>query len=66
MEQSAAKSVRRCAFCGDEIKGTGVQRNGKEFCNPWHADLYRPPPPWWKRIFAPQTGEPGGGGNCCA
>ncbi|MBI4785995.1 MAG: hypothetical protein HY782_02990 [Chloroflexi bacterium] len=60
------KRLKRCAFCGDKIKGQGAQRNGKWFCCPWHADHYRPPPPWWKRLFARPQGEPGGGGNCCA
>ncbi len=61
----ASQSTKRCAFCGDEIRGVGVQRKGKWFCNPWHADHDRPPPPWWKRLFAQQTGEVGGSGKCC-
>ncbi len=57
------ETVRRCATCGGEIPGRGVQRDGKWFCNPWHAERYKPPPPWWKRLF--QDRNPGGGAGCC-
>jgi hypothetical protein len=56
--------VRRCATCGDEIQGKGVEKDGKLFCNPWHANRYQPPPPWWKRIFEDRN-PAGGVGGCC-
>ncbi len=61
----ATQSTKRCAFCGDEIRGAGVERKGKRFCQSWHAGFYRAPRPWWQRIFQQPTGEAGGGGNCC-
>ena len=55
----------RCPVCGESIVGDGVKRCGKRFCHPWHADFYRPPPPWWRRLRWPGDVGDGGGAGCC-
>ena len=60
------KGEDRCPICGEVISGEGVERYGKRFCHPWHADFYRPPPPWWRRLRWPNDAGDGGGAGCCA
>lgn len=60
------KGEDRCSFCGELIRGEGVERYGKRFCRSWHADFYHPPPPWWRRLRWPEDDRSGGGGSCCA
>lgn len=59
------KDADRCSFCGELIRGEGVERYGKRFCRSWHADFYRPPLPWWRRVRWPKDDGYGGGGGCC-
>ena len=48
------KSEERCSLCGEVILGGGVERYGKRFCQPWHADFSRPPSPWSRRLRWPE------------
>lgn len=59
------KDRGRCPICGELILGAGVERYGKRFCRPWHADFYHPPPPWWRRLRWPDDAGDGGGAGCC-
>jgi len=60
-----ARREVRCPVCGELIRGEGVERYGKRFCRSWHADFYRPPPPWWRRLRWPRDDGYTGGGGCC-
>jgi len=42
-----------------------MERYGKRFCISWHADFYRPPPRWWRRLHWPEDDGYTGGGGCC-
>lgn len=55
--------VERCPACGNIVLADGVVRYGKRFCNSWHADQYKPPEPFWKRLLNPK--DIGKGGSCC-
>jgi len=57
------QEVRRWATCGDEIRGKGVEEDGKLFCHAWHAARYEPPASLWQRIRGGFDG--GSGGSCC-
>ncbi|HEX9596722.1 MAG TPA: hypothetical protein VF982_07590 [Anaerolineales bacterium] len=60
-----ARGENRCPICDEIIVGEGVERHGKRFCRSWHADFYRPSPPWWRRLRWPDDEAGGGGGGCC-
>jgi len=60
------KREDRCPICGEVILlGEGTKRYGKRFCRTWHADFYRLPPPWWRRLRWPDDAGEGGGAGCC-
>ena len=61
-----SKREDRCPVCGEYIHDEGVKRYGKRFCRTWHADFYRTPPPWWRRLRWPEDDGYTGGGGCCS
>lgn len=65
--KSLLKSKRedRRPVCGEPIHGDGIERYGKLFCHRWHADFYRPPLPWWRRLRWPEDDGYTGAGGCC-
>ncbi len=67
MFKPKAKVERRCAWCGQEVTGTGHETEGKLFCNPWHArDYQKGRLPFFKRLLkALSSGDESAGGTCC-
>lgn len=67
MFKSKLKAERRCAWCGQEVSGSGHEAEGKLFCNPWHArDYQKNRLPFLKRLLrALGSGDGPGGGGCC-
>jgi hypothetical protein len=55
------KKTLHCAVCGDEITSAPIRKHKQNFCCEWHAKQYKPPAPWWKRLFK-DRGTPQGTG----
>lgn len=67
MLKAKVKAQRRCAWCGQEVTGTGHEADGKLFCNPWHfRDYQKNRLPFFKRVLrALGAGDRSAGGSCC-